>query len=113
MAVDAHSVPKRKSKSPISVIAGMPEITRYIVIKKGIINKYDYRYSFACPSIIGKKKETAELFNKHITRTFGKYKLVYTRHEEGRKFILKCRAKSYISYNAKKVNNKHKISRWE
>ena len=89
------------------------ENPRYIVIKKGIINKYDYRYSFACPSIIGKKKETAELFNKHITRTFGKYKLVYTRHEEGRKFILKCRAKSYISYNAKKVNNKHKISRWE
>lgn len=86
---------------------------RYIVIKKNAFNKYNYKYSFACPSIIGKNKETAELFNKYLSSIIGKYELVYTRHENGRKFILKCRTKSYISYNAKKINNKHKISRWE
>lgn len=86
---------------------------RYIVIKRGLLHKYNYKYSFACPSIIGKNKETADLFNKYLSKIIGKYELVYTRHENGRKFILKCRIKSYISYNAKKVNNKHKISRWD
>ncbi len=86
---------------------------RYIVIKKNILGKYNYKYSFACPSIIGKNKNTAELFNKYLSNIIGKYELVYTRNENGRKFILKCKIKSYISYNAKKVNNKHKISRWD
>ena len=86
---------------------------RYIVIKRGLISKYNYKYSFACPTIIGKNKETADLFNRYLSKIIGKYDLVYTRHENGRKFILKCRTKSYISYNAKKVNNKHKISRWD
>ena len=86
---------------------------RYIVIKRGLISKYNYKYSFACPTIIGKNKETADLFNRYLSKIIGKYELVYTRHENGRKFILKCRTKSYISYNAKKVNNKHKISRWD
>lgn len=85
---------------------------RYIVIKKGLFTKYNYKYSFACPSIIGKNKETADIFNKYLSKIIGKYELVYTRCENGRKFILKCRKKSYISYNAKKINNKHKISRW-
>ena len=58
-------------------------------------------------------KETADLFNKYLSKIIGKYELVYTRHENGRKFILKCRIKSYISYNAKTVNNKHKVSRWD
>lgn len=89
------------------------ENPRYIVIKRGLLNKYNYKYSFACPSVIGKNKETAELFNKYLLNITGKYELVYTRHENGRKFILKCRTKSYISYNAKKVNSKHKISRWD
>ena len=31
-AVDAHSVPNRKSPSPIFVIAGMPDTTRYTVM---------------------------------------------------------------------------------
>lgn len=89
------------------------ENPRYIVIKKGIFSKYNYKYSFACPTIIGKNKETADLFNRYLSKIIGKYELVYTRHEEGRKFILKCRKQSYITYNAKKVNSKHKISRWD
>lgn len=89
------------------------ENPRYIVIKKGIFSKYNYKYSFACPTIIGKNKEIADLFNRYLSKIIGKYELVYTRHEEGRKFILKCRKQSYITYNAKKVNSKHKISRWD
>ena len=88
------------------------ENPRYIVIKRGLLNKYNYKYVFACPTIIGKNKDTADLFNRYLSKIMGKYELVYTRYEEGRKFILKCRKKSYITYNAKKVNNKHKISRW-
>lgn len=88
------------------------ENPRYIVIKRGFIKKYNYKYSFACPTMIGKNKETATLFNHYLSKIIGSYVLVYTRHGEDRKFILKCRKKSYISYNAKKINRKYKISRW-
>ena len=33
-AVDAHSLPKRKLKSPISLIAGIPEIIKYTVMSR-------------------------------------------------------------------------------
>lgn len=86
---------------------------RYIVIKRGLFSKYNYRYSFACPSIIGKNKDNAKIFNNYLSKIIGKYSLVYTRYEAGRKLILKCRKKSYITYNAKQVDSKHKVSRWE
>ena len=75
-----------------------------------IKNRYGNRKNTQTLSIIGKNKETADLFNRYLSKIIGKYELVYTRHENGRKFILKCRTKSYISYNAKKVNNKHKLN---
>ena len=50
---------------------------RYIVIKRGLLHKYNYKYSFACPSIIGKNKETADLFNKYLSKIIGKYDRVY------------------------------------
>lgn len=85
---------------------------RYVIIRKNLFNKYNYIYSFACPSIIGKNKETAEIFKRYLSKLMGKYDLVYTRSEEGRMVILKCRQKSYISYNAKRLVKKHKLNRW-
>ncbi len=88
------------------------ENPRYVIIRKNCFKKYNYKYSFACPSVIGKNKETAEIFKRYLSKLMGKYDLVYTRSEEGRKLILKCRQKSYISYNAKKLMKKHKLNRW-
>ncbi|MBQ8762307.1 MAG: hypothetical protein IJZ26_03265, partial [Clostridia bacterium] len=58
---------------------------RYLIIKKSIIkNKLKYKYSFACPAIIGNKKENAQILEKYFSKNDGKYLVVYTRNEQGR-----------------------------
>ena len=47
--------------------------------------------SYACPSLLGTKKETAELLRKELEKSGDRFELVYTRSEEGRKQLLACR----------------------
>ncbi len=89
------------------------ENPRYILIKKQIFTKYNYQYSFACPSIIGKKREYVEILAEKLKYSTGKFIPIYTRNENGRAFILKCRKRSYITYNHKMLNKKYKVRRWE
>lgn len=86
---------------------------RYILIKKKMFSTYNYQYSFACPSIIGKKKEYVEILAEKLKYSTGKFVPIYTRNENGRAFILKCRKGSYITYNHKIMNKKYKVKRWE
>ncbi len=89
------------------------ENPKYILVKKQLFPKYNYKYSFACPSVIGKRKEYAELLAEKLKYSTGKFVLVYTRNENGRAFILKCRKASYITYNHRMMNKKYKVKRWE
>ncbi|MBR0039929.1 MAG: DEAD/DEAH box helicase family protein [Oscillospiraceae bacterium] len=47
--------------------------------------------SYACPALLGGKKETAELLKQQLEKGGDHYELVYTRSEEGRKKLLECR----------------------
>lgn len=89
------------------------ENPRYILVGKNIFNKYNYELSFACPSIIGKKKEYVEVLAEKLKATTGRFEPVYTHREEGRKLILKCRKSSYITFNEKAKEQKYKVSHWE
>ncbi len=89
------------------------ENPRYLLIKKGCILPYRYRYSFACPSIIGRKKEYVEILAQKLKSTTGNFQPVYTRNENGRALILKCRKNSYITCNQKLMDKKYKVRRWE
>lgn len=82
---------------------------RYIVVKKGTLAKYSYKYSYACPTIIGKNKENAELFKNHLSKLMDNYCLVYTKNKKGEAILAKCKEKSYITLNSELVNNKHKL----
>ena len=89
------------------------ENPRYILVKKTFYNKLIYLYSFACPSVIGKKKEYVEEFEWNLRRVSGKHKIIYTRNEKGREIILKCRRKSYISYNSSNLKTKNRVINYE
>lgn len=65
-------------------------------------NKKEY----ACPSVIAVNKETAEILAKNLKSAGGKFELVFTRNENGRKELFKCRKYSYINANSKLVKNK-------
>ena len=82
---------------------------RYLLIgTKGIskITSRNYVQSYACPSIIAVNKETAEVLARNLKKTGGKFELVFTRSEQGRKELFKCRKLSYINANDKIVKSK-------
>ena len=85
------------------------ENPRYIVVKSRF-GKFDYKHSFACPTIIGKNKQSADVFRENIAHYCGKFCLVFTRTEASRKIMLKCQKLSYITLTDKLVTQKYKIS---
>ena len=89
------------------------ENPRYILISKNIFKHYNYELSFACPSIIGKKKEYVEVLAEKLKATTGNFEPVYTHREDGRRLILKCRKRSYITFNEKAMGKKYKVSHWD
>lgn len=89
------------------------ENPRYILISKNIFGRYDFVRSFACPSIIGKKKEYVSVLTEKLKNTTGNFEPFYTHREEGRKMILKCRKRSYISRNEREINKKFRVSHFE
>ena len=88
------------------------ENPRYILIAKKSLGRYNYALSFACPSIIGKKKEYAAVLAQKLKNTTGNFEPVYTHREDGRRLILKCRKRSYITFNEESMKRKYKVSHW-
>lgn len=86
---------------------------RYILIAKSSLGFYNYTLSFTCPSIIGKKKEYIEVLANNLKLSTGNFEPVYTHRENGRKLILKCRKRSYITANERTISSKYKVSHWE
>ena len=86
---------------------------RYIIIAKTMLGTYRYAMSYACPSVIGKKKEYAEALAENLKRSTGRFQPVYTRNDNGRQLIFKCRRCSYITHNEKTMNTKFKVSHFE
>lgn len=89
------------------------ENPRYILIQKTKFKRYNYVLSFACPSVIGKKKEYVEILSEKLKATTGNFEPVYTHREDGRKLILKCRRRSYITLNEKAKGKKYKVSHFD
>ncbi len=89
------------------------ENPRYTFIGGKIFSGYDYRLSFACPSVIGKRKEYVEVLAEKLKSTTDGFEPMYTRLEYGMDLILKCRINSYITFNERTVNKKYKVTHWD
>ncbi len=90
---------------------------RYLVIRRVrllLFSWKDYSQSYACPVILSAKKETVELFAQALDRTGFKYDMQYTRNEEGRRELLRCRSQSYINRNDIYVKGKKAaVTQWD
>jgi len=90
---------------------------RYVIVKKMQFFKYSsllYNESFTCPSVIANKKENVACLAKHLSLTTGHFEPVYTRNEEGREILLRCRKNSYINRNQKAIRGKRIVrSKWD
>jgi hypothetical protein len=67
---------------------------RYLLVRQSFLARrlrIDYH---AVPSVLGQRKEWAEMFAKHWAKRVGKAQLVFTRNAEGRRFLLVARTRS-------------------
>lgn len=86
---------------------------KYIIIKSGLFNRNNYRYSYACPKIIYNTIGGVKVLNKELSKMFGKMKSIYVYYDKGRQIMMKCKRKSFISDNSKIIRKKQKISKFE
>ncbi|MCM1260770.1 MAG: DEAD/DEAH box helicase family protein [Prevotella sp.] len=89
------------------------ENPRYVIIKKNNFGQYVYKYSFACPTIIGKDGSGANILNSHLKSIIGNMEAKYVYSDLGRKIILQCKKKSFISKNANAIRKRYKVSKFE
>jgi hypothetical protein len=89
------------------------ENPRYIIIKKNTIGKYNFKYSFACPTIIAKGDHGPEILNNHLKNIMGNMEAKYVYYDFGRKLILQCKKKSFIIQNAKAIKKIYKVTKYE
>ena len=61
---------------------------------------------YAVPSLFDKRKEEAQKFLDFLRPTIGRYHLVYTRNEAGRKILLEARLKSLANKNDRIITKK-------
>lgn len=88
------------SKAMSTVLLPMDN-PRYIIVKKGWF-RLNYKNSFSAPEFI-QNAEIAQTLEKHLSKLFDRYVLLYTRNIEGRKHLLKAKLKSFIYKNDRKL----------
>lgn len=85
---------------------------RYVIVKKSrflFVKRHRYSQSYACPSVIGAKKENADTLAKNLRKVSGAFGIYYTRTEHGRRMLLECQKKSYINRNESYIFMKHRV----
>lgn len=83
---------------------GQIDNQRYLLVRKYFRNEKNAYY--AVPEIFAKNKESANAFSKCMKRYLGKYDLIYTRNEEGRKLLLKGRVHAFANRDDRLINHK-------
>lgn len=92
-------------------IYGMIENPRYLMKERLLPGKYEY---YNVPEVLGRNKKDAEGFCKHLKRHHQKFQLVYTRTPEGRRELLKARARGYGNLCRQGVTRQKRVkSKWE
>lgn len=86
---------------------------KYLIIKKNIFNRYDYRYSFACPSAFSTKASDVDIFRNNLKKSLGALDVKYAYNEKGRALLVKCRSKSFITKNESMIKKRHRVTRFD
>ncbi len=70
---------------------------RYIMVRAGWFNRLLWKWSFACPSVIGRTDISVKVFAKHMRMSMGPMKFQYTRRELGRRYLMNAQNHSYVN----------------
>lgn len=89
---------KKVFSDAVSELFSAIDNPRYVLVRKLGEKSYNYTDSYACPSVIGAKKESAALLAESLKKS-GKYDVIYTRSEDGHKALLQCRKLCRLNEN--------------
>lgn len=102
---------KNLFSSAVSELFSAIDNPRYVLVRRHRVfgnDVYIYSDSYACPSVIGVKKENAAVLAE-LLRKSGKYDTVYTRNEEGHRVLLKCRRDCRLNANGCAASGKKEV----
>lgn len=98
----------------ISQLLDFIDNPRYLLVQREKFLWFTHTEYFAVPEVLGNRKENAEELLRWMQRLAGHYRLVYTRTPDGRKTLLKARAKSFVNHNNRLLDRTHKLkTEWE
>ncbi|HJA91622.1 MAG TPA: DEAD/DEAH box helicase family protein [Candidatus Eisenbergiella merdipullorum] len=68
-----------------------------------------FGHYYCVPQLFSGSREKAEAFRKGMEPWIGRYRLVYTRNPEGRKILLKGRARAFANKNERRLCRRKKV----
>ena len=96
---------KRAFSQVVSEFLSAIDDPRYVIAVCGRLGP-DWTQSFACPALLGTKKETAERFAKRLSRTGRRFAAAYTRGDGGKRTLTWCKKHSYLNLADVRVSGK-------
>lgn len=82
------------------------EDARYLIIKKNVFEKYNYKYVFKCPDVFANKKENVKILCDTLRKYLGNFYGIYTNNQFGEKVLFNAQKKSYINEDSKEIIKK-------
>ncbi len=81
----------------ISEMFSRVEEPRYVMVRSGYFHRYLWRWSCACPTVIGASDVSVKVFARYIHLAMGMMKFQYTRRDVGATYLLYTRHRSYLN----------------
>jgi hypothetical protein len=78
----------------------------FIMVRAGMIRSLRWKWSFACPEVIGQNDVSVKIFERHLRRSMGLMKFQFTLRDPGRKYLIIARNKSYLNYRDIRVEKR-------
>lgn len=105
MLTNASVHDKKVFSACMSEILRAPDDPRYVLVGRGLFGPNHY-LSYACPAVLGTKKETVAPLVHALKSSAGKFEPCYTHNPAGHRELLQCRKKSYINASESLVRSK-------
>jgi hypothetical protein len=102
----ASRATERAAMEAIAELLGPVENPRYLLVRRSRIGPKRRSDYHAVPAAIGRKKEYAEAFHKAWQARVGPSQLVFTRTAEGRRMLLRARARSFAAGFQRRVERR-------
>ena len=101
---------KNRFAAAIAELLSPIDSPRYLLIRLNVFGRHHYRIAFAVPGIIGANGGNVAILARHLAASTGKFDVVFTRSETGRRELLKCRRRAIVNGNQAAVERRKKMN---